>query len=128
MARATGLVDFTSGLWDLAAGSSFTGRVELSSGTVSTAAGATVPIAVGTTTTLDGGTSRGLGRCSSNGTLVWTFGTQSGVGETRIAAGGTLVRAGTNTVTLSERTLRNEGTATVTGDRLDRRRDAARGS
>ena len=46
---------------------------------------------------------------------MWTFGTQSGTGETRIAAGGTLVRAGGSTVTLSERTLRNEGTTTVTG-------------
>ena len=111
----TGLVDFTAGLWDLAAGSSFTGRVELSSGTVSTAAGATVPIAVGTTTTLDGGIVTGPGTLLVDGTLVWTFGTQSGAGETRIAAGGTLVRAGTSTVTLSERTLRNEGATTVTG-------------
>ena len=56
--------------------------------------GATVPIAVGATTTLDGGVVTGPGTLLVDGTLVWAFGTQSGSGETRIAAGGTLVRAG----------------------------------
>jgi len=112
---ATGLVDFTSGSWDLESGASFTGRIEISAGTLTVAAGATVPTAAGTTATLVGGTLTGAGTLLVNGTLVWTFGTQSGTGETRIAAGGTLVRSGTSTVQLTERTLRNEGLVTVTG-------------
>ena len=87
----------------------------MSGGTISTAVGATVPTSVGTTTTLAGATLTGPGTLLVNGTLVWAFGTQSGSGETRIAAGGALVREGALSPTLSERTLRNEGTATVTG-------------
>ena len=54
-------------------------------------------------------------RLAVSGSYLWTGGTQSGTGVTRIAPGGTLERSGTgNALSLDARTLRIEGTGLVT--------------
>ena len=79
------------------------------------------------TDTTVGNESNAVSIVQSNGTLggaatlivsssyQWSFGTQTGAGETRIGVGATLTRTGGSTVALTQRTLRNGGTVTVTG-------------
>ena len=110
-----GIVEFIAGGYNLAAGSSFTGRVDLTGGTLDISVGATVPVAAGTTTTQSGATLTGVGTLLVNGTLVWTSGTQSGTGETHVAPSGTLTRSGAFSTTLSARTIRNEGLFAFSG-------------
>ena len=112
-----GLVDFMQRPWDLAAGSSFTGRVELVGRDDLDALWARPcrrgrddddPVA--------GAHARpGAGTLLVNGTLVWAFGTQSGSGETqdRRRRGARSQRR--SVPTLSARTLRNEGPVDVHG-------------
>ena len=61
------------------------------------------------------GTTSGTGSLLIEGALEWAGGVMSGSGTTTIAPGATLTLNNTSAVTLDTRTLRNEGTATVTG-------------
>ena len=62
-----------------------------------------------------GGTLDGAATLIVSSSYQWSFGTQTGAGETRIGVGATLTRTGASTVALTQRTLRNGGTVAVTG-------------
>ena len=111
----TAQVEFTGGSWDLGAGTSFDGPVELGSATLALSSGATVPISTGSTFTQTSGIVEGAGTLLVNGDYDWASGAQQGSGVTRIAAGATFTKSGGGGANLIERTLRVEGTARLTG-------------
>ena len=120
------LLRFGVGSFSLGDGASLAGRIELA-GTTITLAG-TVTTAADSIVTQPNGTLAGVGTLLVNGMFVWSGGTQTDAGTTRIEAGATLAVSGGLGKSLSGgRTLWNEGT--VSGERgLDHHPAVGRGS
>ena len=130
VAGSGGKLDFAEGTYVVGVGSSTGGAGNLAvsgatvsfggtynvTGTTQLSAGSASLSGSASTSALQqsGGTLTGAGTLAVSSSYVWTAGKQSGAGTTSIASGATLT-VNTATFVSLERTLRNEGSATVAG-------------
>ncbi len=89
-------VEFSSGTFDCASGTSFSGlgTHRLNGGTINISLTTIATLTAGTRFEFSSGTLRGVGEMEVSGTMIWTAGDMSEAGTTRIMSGATLELVG----------------------------------